>query len=85
MILEELLHESCNFNNVEFIAALDPEIAKKSLDKLIRLGYQENELARNMVVALCDWKACHWPKKIRKLLQCNKSESNIVNRQIYFH
>jgi hypothetical protein len=35
MILEELLYKSCNFNNVEFIAALDPKIAEKSLDELI--------------------------------------------------
>jgi hypothetical protein len=35
MILEELLYKSYNFNDAEFIAALDPKIAKKLLDKLI--------------------------------------------------
>ena len=35
MILEELLYKSHNFNNAEFIAILDPKIAKKSLDELI--------------------------------------------------
>ena len=39
MILEELLHKSCNFNNMEFITALDPKTAKKLLDKLIQSGY----------------------------------------------
>ena len=39
IILEELLYKSCNFNNIEFIAALDPKIAKKLLNKLIRLKY----------------------------------------------
>jgi len=58
MILEELLYESCNSNDVEFIAALDPKIAKKSLDELIWLGYQENKLARDIVVALHNRKAC---------------------------
>ena len=52
MILEELLHESHNFNNIEFIAALDPKIAKKSLDKLIRLKYQKNKLIKDIVAAL---------------------------------
>jgi hypothetical protein len=44
---------------MEFIAALDPKIAEKSLDELIWLGYQENELVKNIVAALYDWKACH--------------------------
>ena len=35
MILKELLYKSRNFNNTEFIDALDPKTAKKSLDKLI--------------------------------------------------
>jgi hypothetical protein len=35
MILEELLYKSRNFNDIEFIAALDPKIAEKLLDKLI--------------------------------------------------
>ena len=35
IILEELLYKSRNLNNAEFIAALDPKIAKKLLDKLI--------------------------------------------------
>ena len=38
-ILEELLYKSRNFNNIEFVAALDPKIVKKSLDKLIWLEY----------------------------------------------
>jgi hypothetical protein len=70
---------------MEFIAALDPKIAKKSLDKLIWLGYQENELIKDIVVALYDWKAYCWPKKIRKLLYYNKLECSIINRQIYFY
>ena len=37
---------------MEFIAALDPEIAKKSLNELIRLKYQKNKLIRDMVAAL---------------------------------
>jgi hypothetical protein len=39
MILEELLYKFHNFNNMEFIATLDPKIAEKSLDKLIELKY----------------------------------------------
>jgi hypothetical protein len=35
IILEELLYKFRNFNDMEFIAALDPEIAEKSLNKLI--------------------------------------------------
>jgi len=35
MILEELLYKSRNSNDAEFIAALNPKIAKKSLDELI--------------------------------------------------
>ena len=66
MILKELLHKSHNFNNVEFVVTLDPKTAKKSLNKLIWSGYQENKQAKNMVVALCNWKAHGWPKKIKK-------------------
>ena len=42
---------------MEFIATLDPKIAKKLLDKLIRLRYQENELIKNIIAALYNWKA----------------------------
>jgi len=84
MILEELLYKSRNFNDAEFVAALDPKIVKRLLDELIRLGYQENELVRDIVAALYDWKARRWLKKIRKLLCCDKLEYSIVNRQIYF-
>ena len=52
MILEELLRKFYNFNNMEFIATLDPKIAKKILNKLIQLGYQENKLIKNIVAAL---------------------------------
>ena len=78
-ILEELLHESRNSNDAEYAAALDPEAAEKSLDELIRSGYRENELAREMVAALRDRNARRWPKKIRKLLRCDKSECTIVD------
>ena len=57
MILEKLLYKSRNFNNAEFIAALDPRIAKKLLDKLIQLEYQENEHVRDIVAALRNQKA----------------------------
>jgi hypothetical protein len=50
-------YKSHNFNNIEFIATLDPKIAEKSLDKLIWLGYQENKLIKDIVAALYNWKA----------------------------
>jgi len=84
MILEELLHESRNANDAEYVAALDPEAAEKSLDELIRAGYQENGLAQEMVAALRDRKARRWPKKIRKSLRCDKSECSILDGQVYF-
>ena len=37
---------------MEFIATLDPKIAEKLLNKLIRLKYQENELIKDIVAAL---------------------------------
>ena len=37
---------------MEFIATLDPKIAKKLLNKLIRLKYQENKLIRDIVAVL---------------------------------
>jgi hypothetical protein len=43
---------------MEFVATLDPKIAKKSLDELIWLKYQENEYIKDMVAALYNWKAC---------------------------
>jgi hypothetical protein len=39
MILKELLHESWNANNTEYVAALGPEAAEKSLNELIQAGY----------------------------------------------
>jgi hypothetical protein len=59
-----LLYKSQNANNTEYVAALGPEAAEKSLDELIQAGYQENELVQEMVAALQDQKACHWLKKI---------------------
>jgi len=84
MILEELLHESRNANDAEYVAALDPEAEEKSLDELIRAGYQENELAQEMAAALRDRKVRRWPKKIRKALRCDKSECSILDGQVYF-
>ena len=84
MILEELLHESRNANDAEYVAALGPEAAEKSLDELIRAGYQENELAQEMVAALRDRETRRWPKKIRKLLRCDKSECSLLDGQVYF-
>jgi len=55
-----LLYESYNSNNAEFIAALDPKIAEKLLDKLIWLGYQENKPVRDIVTALRNRKARHY-------------------------
>ena len=37
---------------MEFVAALDPKIAKKLLNKLIWLGYQENKITKDIVMAL---------------------------------
>jgi hypothetical protein len=37
---------------MKFIAALDLKIAEKSLDELIQLKYQKNELVRDIVAAL---------------------------------
>ena len=37
---------------MEFIAALDPKIAKKLLNQLIWLGYQKNKLIKDIVAAL---------------------------------
>ena len=83
-ILEELLHKSRNSNDVEYAAALNPEVAEKSLEELIQTGYRENELAQEMVIALRDRGTRRWPKKIRKLLRCDKSECNIVDGQVYY-
>jgi hypothetical protein len=44
MILEELLYKFWNVNNTEYIAALGPEAAEKSLNKLIWAEYQKNKL-----------------------------------------
>jgi len=66
---------------------MDPELKKKPLKELIKNAYKENELARDMLAALCEWegcKACRWPKQIRKLLRCNKSKCLIVNGLIYY-
>ena len=41
---------------MEFIATLDPKIAKKLLNKLIQLKYQKNELIRDIIAALCNQK-----------------------------
>jgi hypothetical protein len=85
IILEELLYKSQNVNNTEYMAALGPEAAEKSLNKLIWAGYQENELAQEIVAALQDQKACCWLKKIWKSLYYNKSECSILDRQVYFY
>ena len=37
---------------MKFVTALDPKIAEKLLDELIRLKYQENKLVRDIVAAL---------------------------------
>jgi len=66
---------------------MDPEPKKKPLEELIKNAYKENELARDMLAALCEWegrKARCWPKQIRKLLRCDKSKCLIVDGLIYY-
>ena len=86
-ILEELLHDSRHNADVEFIAAMDLEPAKKSLEELIRQGYTENDLAKDMLSLLRerdDRQSRRWPKAIRRLLRCEKSECSIVDGLIYY-
>jgi RNase H-like domain found in reverse transcriptase/Reverse transcriptase (RNA-dependent DNA polymerase)/Integrase zinc binding domain/Chromo (CHRromatin Organisation MOdifier) domain len=83
-ILEELLAESRKWGDAEFVAALDPEIKTKSLEELVRTAYQENELARDIIAALRDRETRRWPKPIRKILRCDKSECSIVDGLMYF-
>jgi hypothetical protein len=64
---------------------LKPE--KKPLKELIKNAYKENEFIRDILAALYKWegyKVCYWPKQIRKLLYCNKSECLIVDGLIYY-
>jgi len=66
---------------------MDLEPEKKPLEELIKNAYKENELARDMLAALCERegrKVRRWPKQIRKLLRYNKSECLIVDGLIYY-
>jgi hypothetical protein len=83
-ILDDLLNESRNAGDAEFVAALGSEADEKPLDELIRNGYREDDLAKDMVAALRDHGLRRWPKKIRKLLRCDMSECSLVDGQIYF-
>ena len=63
------------------------ELKKKSLKKLIKNAYKENKLAKNILAVLYKQdgpKARCWPKQIRKLFCCDKSEYLIVNGLIYY-
>ena len=63
------------------------ELEKKPLKELIRNAYKENELARDILAVLCEQdspKVRRWPKQIRKLLRCDKSEYSIINGLIYY-
>jgi len=90
-ILEELLQGSRQEGDHEFLAVVDPEPEKKSIDELIRQGYAEDSLAQQMLAALRersdskkDRTTRRWPKAIRKLLRCDKSECFIVDGLIYY-
>src|SRR5271170_1373514 len=86
-ILEELLSESRDQSIEDFIAVMNPEPEQKHLKELIKNTYKENELARNILAALRERdgpKARRWPKQIRKLLRCDKSECSIINGLIYY-
>ena len=83
-ILEELLRDSREQADMEIITALDSETQEKTLDELIRKAYQENELAQQIVFAMREKAARRWPKAIRKLLRCDKSECSIVDGLVYF-
>jgi hypothetical protein len=64
---------------------LKPE--KKPLKELIKNAYKENEFAKDILAILCKWEDCevyYWPKQIRKLLYCDKSEYLIINGLIYY-
>ena len=66
---------------------MDLEPEQKPLKELIKNAYIENELARDMLAALRERegrKARRWPKQIRKLLRCDKSECSIVDGLIYY-
>ena len=86
-ILEELLNEFQDQDYGELIAGIEAEPEEKPLEELIRKAYKDHELAKDMLAALHEQessKACCWPKQIRKILHCNKSECSIVNGLIYY-
>src|SRR4029077_11395198 len=83
-ILEELLAESRKSSDTEFVAALDPGTGEKSLEELIRAAYRENEPARDIITALRDRETRRWPKPIRKMLRCDKSECSTVDGPMYY-
>jgi len=66
---------------------MDPKPKKKTLKELIKNAYKENELTRDILAALREREGCkarRWPKQIRKLLRCNKSECLIIDGLIYY-
>ena len=66
---------------------MDLKPKKKPLKELIKNAYKENELAKDILAALCKWegrKVRHQLKQIRKLLRYNKSKYSIINGLIYY-
>ena len=83
-ILEQLLAESREAGDAELVAVseLEPEI--KPLEDLIQDAYKSNPTAQAIIAELRDKSARRWPKRLRKLVRCEKSECSIVNGLIYF-
>jgi hypothetical protein len=66
---------------------MDLKPKKKPLKELIKNTYKENEFIRDILAMLYKqegYKACCWPKQIRKLLHYNKSKYSIIDGLIYY-
>lgn len=83
-ILEQMLAESREAGDAEFVAVseLEPEI--KPLYDLIRDAYKNDPIAQDIVANLLDASVRRWPKPLRKFLRCEKSECKLVDGLLYF-
>ena len=84
IILEELLQEVRQSDCAEIIAALDPVVEQKPLNELLHQAYATSQTAQDILTALRNQTQRRWPKPIRRILRCDKTECKIVDGLMRF-
>jgi len=87
IVLDQLMEEARESGDWEHLAPVAAELEtldSKSLDDLVSVAYERNEIARRMVSALRDPTCRRWPKDIAREIRIDFADCSLVEGRIFF-